>query len=236
MKPFIHATNSAKKFGGKPEDYLPIHNFMDSSKAHVPDHRHRAILHTSFGCYVAEEVFGTVKVNSEGKEYSPRDIAEQHIIEDLGFIPTVQDYLNHMTLEPWFGGGKAAKERKTPVNLKPKDIIQNAIKEAAGQLEATLLPAMQNFLDENPEVDSIGWYQYIPSFNDGDPCTLRIGEFEAKDQEGEEVYPTKGADILEKLRDDFGEDVLEFAFESDKEITLVRGDSKLTVNDYDCGY
>jgi len=31
-KPWIHAKNSARKFGGVPEDYLPIHNLMDSSQ------------------------------------------------------------------------------------------------------------------------------------------------------------------------------------------------------------
>ena len=33
MKPFIHARSSAAKFGGKPEDYLPVHDLMASSKA-----------------------------------------------------------------------------------------------------------------------------------------------------------------------------------------------------------
>ncbi len=28
-KPYIHALSSAKKFGGKPEDYLEIHQLMD---------------------------------------------------------------------------------------------------------------------------------------------------------------------------------------------------------------
>lgn len=67
MKPYIHAQNSAKKWGGKPEDYLEIHNFMDSSKAHMPDQRHRAILHSSFGIFITEKVFGTYMFNSKGK-------------------------------------------------------------------------------------------------------------------------------------------------------------------------
>lgn len=104
MKPFIHAKSSAKKFGGIMEDYLDIHDFMDSSKAHIPDVRHRALFHSSFGCYIVEQMFGTTRINSAGKEYSTRDIAEQHIIEDLGFIPTVQDYFKNMTLETWMGG------------------------------------------------------------------------------------------------------------------------------------
>lgn len=104
MKPYIHAKSSAHKFGGTPEIYLPIHQFMDSSKAHIADHRHRAIFHSSFGCFIVEQLFGVTMKNSDGTLFSPRDIAEQHILEDLGKIPTVADYLNNMSLEPWMGG------------------------------------------------------------------------------------------------------------------------------------
>ncbi len=101
MKPFIHAKNSANKFGGKPEDYQAIHDFMDSSKAVVPDMRHRAIFHSAFGCFIVEKVFGTTIVNSDGEEVSTRDIAEEHILEDLGRIPTLQDWLSEMNFQEW---------------------------------------------------------------------------------------------------------------------------------------
>jgi hypothetical protein len=35
--PLKHAESSAKKFGGKPDDYLPIHNWFDESKAFLAD-------------------------------------------------------------------------------------------------------------------------------------------------------------------------------------------------------
>ena len=106
MKPHLHARNSARRWGGTPEDYQAVHDFIDSSKAHVPDMRHRVLLHSSFGCYLTEQVFGTLLTNSVGKQVSIRDIVEQHILEDLGFIPTVQDYLQHMTIAPWMSGTK----------------------------------------------------------------------------------------------------------------------------------
>lgn len=31
-----------------------------------------------------------------------------------------------------------------------------------------------------PEVESVRWGQYTPSFNDGDPCVFSFGEFEVK--------------------------------------------------------
>lgn len=104
MKPFLHARSSAKKYGGKMEDYQDIHDFMDSSKVAVPDMRHRAVFHSSFGCYVVEQVFGKTRTNAAGKLYSPRDVAEDHIIEDLGKIPTLSDWLGTMVLEKWMGG------------------------------------------------------------------------------------------------------------------------------------
>ena len=103
MKPWIHAKASAKKFGGTPEDYLDIHNFMDSSKAHIADVRHRALFHNTYGCFIVEQIFGVVRTNSDNKEYSTRDIAEQHILEDLGTIPTVKDWLHKIPIESWMG-------------------------------------------------------------------------------------------------------------------------------------
>lgn len=110
MKPLIHAKLSVKKYGGLVEDYMPIHNFLDSSKAHVPDMRHRALLHNSFGIYLAEMTHGDYFVNSEGREISTRDIGEEHVLQDMGTIPTVQDYLDGMPIYDWLGG--TAKSKK----------------------------------------------------------------------------------------------------------------------------
>lgn len=104
MKPLLHANLSVKKYGGEVEDYLPIHNFIDSSKACMPDVRHRALLHSSFGCYIVEQVFGVYLTNKDGKRVSTRDVAEEHIIQDLGFIPTVEKYLNNMEIQKWMSG------------------------------------------------------------------------------------------------------------------------------------
>ena len=104
MKPLVHSKLSVVKFGGAIDDYIDIHEFLDSSKAHVPDMRHRAILHSSFGIYIAQEMFGVYRINSDNKEYSIRDICENHVLEDLGFIPTVNDWLEGMDSQPWMSG------------------------------------------------------------------------------------------------------------------------------------
>lgn len=109
-KPWIHALSSAKKFGGKPEDYLEIHNLMDSSKGVIADSRHRALTHNAwFVGTILERIFGTVIDNSDGKKVSVRDIGEQHVLEDfkLRFIPSAQDYLQEIEIKDWMidGGG-----------------------------------------------------------------------------------------------------------------------------------
>jgi primase-polymerase (primpol)-like protein len=109
MKPFYHSRIHAKKHGGQPSDYADIDDFIDSSKAVCPDMRHRALFHSAFGCYVVEQVFGRTRINSDGKEYSTRDIAEEHILQDLGFIPTAEQWLNNMTLQKWMSGERKIK-------------------------------------------------------------------------------------------------------------------------------
>lgn len=41
--PMFHAESSVRRFGGKNEDYLPIHQWLDSSKQEYCDFRHRAL-------------------------------------------------------------------------------------------------------------------------------------------------------------------------------------------------
>lgn len=104
MKPFIHASQDVKLFGGELEDYMDIHEFIDSSYHVMPDIRHRAMLHNQFGLMMVERLFGQYRVNSAGKKYSPRAVAENHILADVGFIPTAEHYLKNMSIQPWMSG------------------------------------------------------------------------------------------------------------------------------------
>jgi len=101
MNPWHHALSSAAKHGGKPEDYLPVHHFLDASKAHFGDFRHRALRHHTEGIFLAERVLGVTLTNSAGRVIPTRFIGEQHVKEDLGRIPSLQDWLQHLQPEPW---------------------------------------------------------------------------------------------------------------------------------------
>lgn len=99
---FHHAQSSARRHGGKPEDYIALHDWFDATKEMFADFRHRALRHHSHGIFEAERVFGHTIVNAEGKPVPVRILGEQHIMEDFsGFIPTVQDWLKHLSKEPW---------------------------------------------------------------------------------------------------------------------------------------
>lgn len=107
-KPYRHALSSAKKFGGSPDDYIDIHNLMDSSKSAIGDNRHRALTHNAwFVGSIVELIFGVSRTNSAGRVYCVRDIAEQHVLEDFGhkYIPSAQDYLEHMDFKDWMQNG-----------------------------------------------------------------------------------------------------------------------------------
>ena len=79
MHPGDHAKTSVKIWGGKEEDYTPIHNWLDATKETFADYRHRALRHHSQGIYEAERVFGMDITNSDGKKVHVRYICEQHI-------------------------------------------------------------------------------------------------------------------------------------------------------------
>lgn len=101
---YHHAVNSARKYGGVPEDYIELHTWLDGSKAHVADFRHRALRHHTEGIFMLEQIFGTTLTNSDGRVVPVRFIGEQHIREDLGRIPTVADWLLNIQPERWMLG------------------------------------------------------------------------------------------------------------------------------------
>lgn len=105
---YVHSNSSVRKFGGAIEDYLDIHIKMDCSKAYFPHNGHRALTHHSFWIHeVMIPIFGYTITNSNGKSVCVKDICEQHILEDFGmrFIPTAQDYLEHLEFQDWMQNG-----------------------------------------------------------------------------------------------------------------------------------
>ena len=42
---YYHAVSSARKWGGRPDDFQPIHDWLDGSKLIIADFRHRTLRH-----------------------------------------------------------------------------------------------------------------------------------------------------------------------------------------------
>lgn len=96
MNAVIHSKISVARRKGAIEDYLPLHEFMDSTKELCSDNRHR-ILHTLWGIKrVIIPIFGHTIFNHDGKEVNVKDMCEQdHILPDYQnrFIPTLHDFV-----------------------------------------------------------------------------------------------------------------------------------------------
>ncbi len=106
-----HAMSSVDKFGGVVDDYLPIHQWFDASKEFFGDVRHRAVRHHSQGIFESERVFGVTITNSDGKTVPVRFIGEQHMIEDFGKIPTLQDWLQELPQKGWMCRSKPLSKK-----------------------------------------------------------------------------------------------------------------------------
>lgn len=175
--PYHHAVSSAKKWGGRPENYLDIHRWFDESKAHHADFRHRALRHHTEGIFLMEKIFGVTlrlstcqrcgKSVNEGAHYvaianleiefmegdgkdeelasrilglravqhafapkmiPTRWVGEQHVLEDLGFIPPATAWLKQIKSEEWM-----QRSRKLSIELEGED-VQKAEAEEARQV------------------------------------------------------------------------------------------------------
>jgi hypothetical protein len=155
MKPNIHADISVKRFGGKSTDYMPIHDLIDSPKQALCDVRHRAIFHSAFGIFIVERVFGSTITNSDGKVVSVRDIAEEHVLQDLGFVPTLQDWFTNMPIDEWMLSNSKytnSKEKKIDLDesveakayiIKARDLVKDLVKEEGHRIETSPFPEMK---------------------------------------------------------------------------------------------
>jgi hypothetical protein len=113
--PYHHAERSVRLFGGAVDDYLAIHDWFDESKAHLADFRHRALRHHSEGIFQCESLFGTTLTNGDGRIVPVRLVGEQHVKDDLGWIPSVKDWLQHLEPQPWMGRAAFRPERECGV-------------------------------------------------------------------------------------------------------------------------
>ena len=99
--PIEHSKSSAHKFGGKPEDYDHIHQWLDETKGWFGDSLHRMFRHHSEGIFELENKFGKSFINSDGKTVYTRYVGEQHVQEDCyGYVPCAKEWIIGMNTDP----------------------------------------------------------------------------------------------------------------------------------------
>ena len=95
---YHHALSSVRKWGGAPEDYLPLHQWFDEpSKLITADFRHRALRHHAEGVFMLERFFGPIITIASGRTVPVRLIGEQQpldVHEVVGTIPG-RDAIDH---------------------------------------------------------------------------------------------------------------------------------------------
>lgn len=107
---YYHALSSVRKWGGVVDDYLPLHQWFDQSKAIFADPRHRALRHHAEGIFMLETLFGATVVNADGRVVPVRLVGEQHVREDLGSIPSFADWARLITPQAWMLRGHRLDE------------------------------------------------------------------------------------------------------------------------------
>src|ERR1017187_9559208 len=101
--PYHHSLSSVRKWGGHVDDYIRIHEWFDESKKITADFRHRALRHHAEGIFMAQAFFGSTIVLSTGRIIPTRWVGEQHVREDLGFIPSFGDWAKAIRPKRWMG-------------------------------------------------------------------------------------------------------------------------------------
>lgn len=120
---YYNALSSVRKWGGTSDDYLALHQWFDESKSIFADPRHRALRHHAEGIFMLETLFGATITNSDGKVVPVRLIGEQHVTEDLGFIPSFADWGRLIQPQTWMLKGRQLDQPTSDAPPEPAPVV-----------------------------------------------------------------------------------------------------------------
>lgn len=99
---------------------------------------------------------------------------------------------------------------------------RKAIEDAAReQAKAILAPGLKEFMEAHPSVKAIGWTQYTPHFNDGDPCTFGVHGLHASasDERDDDFYGEGWHELYGKTAEGFSNESWAALHELEKALT-----------------
>jgi hypothetical protein len=80
--------------------------------------------HHAEGIFMAETIFGSTLTLSTGRVIPTRWAGEQHVREDLGFIPSFADWVKAIRPEPWMGRAQRLEEAHASFALQSSSQLQ----------------------------------------------------------------------------------------------------------------
>ena len=96
MKPSVHAQIHAHTWGGTFEEYLDLNERFDQSKMIFASMTHRMMYHSDWGIDFVTKLFGEkFVVQSTGTVLDTKTLCEAHVVEDVGFVPSVEEWLKY---------------------------------------------------------------------------------------------------------------------------------------------
>jgi hypothetical protein len=101
------AARSRVRFGGAIENFRPLHEWFLETRHWMPDRRHLILRHHAFGIFEAETRFGIVLRLSNGTSVPTRIVAERHVREVMGSIPTTSAMLQLIRPQKWMATSPA---------------------------------------------------------------------------------------------------------------------------------
>lgn len=94
------AALSARRHGGDASSYLPLHRWFLETSEWVEGPGHLLFRHHAFGIFEAESRFGPVLGPDRGT-IPTRVVAERHVQDVVGRIPTAADWLRRIKGDRW---------------------------------------------------------------------------------------------------------------------------------------
>ena len=101
--PYHHALSSMKKWGGAVEDYLAIHCLVRRIEKNYRRFPSPGAQASCRGDLHERDHLRLHDSAVDGSDHSDKMVGEQHVREDLGFIPSFADWVKAIRPEPWMG-------------------------------------------------------------------------------------------------------------------------------------
>ena len=147
MDPIRHATLSARRRGGTPDDYLALHAFFDVTKELCSDNRHRLLHNTWAIRRVVIPIFGATLPTSAGSVPTKDACEHDHVLADFSgrYLPTLADFASAIEPEP--NEATRFAEISAPYESDERELLRSPYA-VTGRVESLLVTHNTWFLSE----------------------------------------------------------------------------------------